>query len=265
MLKAIAKRWIPLLTPFKPALEGIFQAEARLAAWWASSAHNRLRVAQWALAPQPEHFDHTIDLYWTWRESRNSLWIERGTFGSLDLRGGDVLELCCGDGFNSRNFYSLRSRRVVACDFDPLAIQTAQRKNSAPNVEYLLADIRTNMPTGTYENIVWDAAIEHFTPEETDKILRDIRARLAPGGILTGYTIVERASKVKMLSHHEYEFKNKEDLLRFFTPHFERAMVFETIYESRHNLYFFASDGPLPFDPEWLHAVRKEDAVVQHR
>jgi SAM-dependent methyltransferase len=167
-----------------------------------------------------------------------------------------VLELCCGDGFNSRNFYSLRSRKVVACDFDPLALKTARRKNSAPNVEYLLADIRTDMPGGAYENIVWDAAIEHFTPEETDKLLQDIHARLAPGGILSGYTIVERASKEKMLTHHEYEFKNKEDLLRFLAPRFQRAVVFETIYESRHNLYFFASDGPLPFDPEWPHAVR---------
>jgi SAM-dependent methyltransferase len=257
MLKEIAKRVIPILTPFKRVLEWISQAEADLAAKWVSGAHNRLRMVQWALAPTPEHFDHTIDLYWQWRESRNSLWIERGAYGSLALRGGDVLELCCGDGFNSRNFYSLRSRKVVACDFDPLAIKAAQRKNRARNVEYMLADIRTAMPPGTYENIVWDAAIEHFTPKETDKILRDIHARLAPGGILTGYTIVERATKVKMLSHHEYEFKSKEDLLGFLTPHFERAMVFETTYESRHNLYFYASDGPLPFDPEWPHGVRK--------
>jgi hypothetical protein len=60
------------------------------------------------------------------------------------------------------------------------------------------------------------------------------------GGILGGYTIVERPNG-KSLSHHEYEFKSKEDLARFFTPHFKHVTVFETIYPERHNLYFWAS------------------------
>jgi hypothetical protein len=36
--------------------------------------------------------------------------------------------------------------------------------------------------------------------------------------------------------------------------------VFENIshdeVEDRHNLYFYASDGPLPFDPGWANMVR---------
>lgn len=239
----------------KPILEQVLQSEIWIASRWVSSAHRRLMAVQWGFPPQPEHFDHHIDLFYQWLASRNSLWLERGVFGSLALQGGDVLELACGDGFNAKNFYSLRSRRVIACDFDPKAIHTARRKNSAPNVEFVLADIRRTMPEGKFENIVWDAAIEHFTPDEIQKILKDIKSRLTSKGILSGYTIVEKSDGTKSFSHHEYEFKRKEDLLRFFTSDFKNVTVFETIYPSRHNLYFWASDGPLPFRSDWPNVI----------
>src|SRR5436190_21907639 len=150
-------------------LETVHGFEAILASRWASGAHRRLMRAQWFLGSNPEFFDHHIDLHYQWPATRNSLWIERGAFGSLALIGGDVLELACGDGFNAKNFYSLRSKTVTACDFDPKALALARRKNSAPNVSFVLADIRTAMPLGRFDNVVWDAAIEHFTPDEIAK------------------------------------------------------------------------------------------------
>ena len=111
------------------------------------------------------------------------------------------------------------------------------------------------MPEGKFENVVWDAAIEHFTENEIDKILKNIKDRLTDFGILSGYTIVEKQDGSKSLEHHEYEFKNKEDLLRFFTPHFNNVTIFETLYPSRHNLYFWASDGTLPFRNDWPNAI----------
>lgn len=70
-------------------------------------------------------------------------------------------------------------------------------------------------------------------------------------GILSGHTIVEQ--KGGSLKQHEYEFADKEDLKRFFVPYFKNVIVWETIYEDRHNLYFMASDGELPFTKEWEH------------
>ena len=235
----------------KRLAEGLFGAEARIAAAWASAAHRRLFKAQWALKPEPEWFDHSIDLYAQWLTDRNPMWVERGVFGGLALKGQDVLELACGDGFNARNFYSLRSRRVVACDFDETAISTARRKNAAPNVEFFLADIRTAMPEGMFENIVWDAAIEHFTPVEIAAIMGNIKQRLARGGVLSGYTIVEPEHGGKHLHTHEYEFRDMADLHGFLAPHFKHVKVFETKYPTRHNLYFWASDEVIPFAPEW--------------
>lgn len=245
----------------KRVAEACFGLEARMAGAWASGAHRRLMLAQWGLQPNPEWFDHHIDLFHLFRRQRNSLWLERGAFGSLALKGGDVLELSCGDGFNARNFYSLRSRSVVACDFDASAIRTAKRKNSAPNVTFLLADIRSNMPEGSFDNVVWDAAIEHFTPDEIGQIMAGIKRRLTPTGVLSGYTIVERKDGIKQLHQHEYEFSSMDDLRRFLTPHFHNVKVFETIYPVRHNLYFWASDAVLPFDEAWPHMVTARAAL----
>ena len=256
-MKTVIHQLVRRMPWVKRGLEEIAQAEARISRAWAASAHERLMAVQWRLPPQPEHFDHHIDLFWHFLRSRSSIWTERGVFASLALQGGDVLELACGDGFNARNFYSLRSRRVIACDFDATAIRTAHRKNAAPNVTFVLADIRTAMPEGRFENVVWDAAIEHFTPEETQAILANIKRRLTPDGVLAGYTLVERADGRKQLEHHEYEFTGMADLRGVLAPHFRRVTVFETIHPARHNLYFWASDGPLPFDPDWPHAVRK--------
>jgi SAM-dependent methyltransferase len=205
--------------------------------------------------PQPEWFDHYCDQFYLFRKTQNPLWVERGTFGLLAIEeGANVLELCCGDGYNSFHFYSIRANKVVSVDFDKDAIPHAKKYNQAKNVEFSLCDIRYNMPDGVFDTVVWDAAIEHFTEDEIANIMSNIKTRLKPNiGILSGYTIVESPTGQKSLSHHEREFRSKEDLKSFFTPHFNNVKVFETIYPSRHNLYFFASDGVLPFDKNWEH------------
>jgi SAM-dependent methyltransferase len=144
---------------------------------------------------------------------------------------------------------------VLSVDFDPRAIRYARKNFKAPNVTYQIADIRTQMPEGVFDNVIWDTAIEHFTEGEIAVLMTDIKRRLIPGGVLSGHTIVERPDGQKMLPHHEYEFRSKEDLARFFAPHFKNVRVFETIYPERHNLYFWASDGTLPFAPEWQHST----------
>jgi SAM-dependent methyltransferase len=251
------------LAPIKRPVESALQLSARSAGAWASFTHKLLMWWQWGVPPVPEHFDHQIDLYYYWKLTRESLWVERGVFSSLCLDGGDVLELCCGDGFHARNFYSLRSRRIVACDFDPKAIATARHKNHAPNIEFVVADIRTAMPEGEFGTVIWDAAIEHFTEDETTAIIGALKQRLKFGGILSGYTIVETGQGLS-LPHHEYEFKSKSDLLRLFSPHFANVRVFETITPNRHNLYLWASDGVIPFDESWGQQVLARSASTLH-
>ncbi len=239
-----------LKTVAKAVLIPIFEMEAARSKRWISSAHKRLMDVQ-SRPPTPEFFDHHIDLFYQWQHTKNPLWLERGIFGGLALKGGDVLELACGDGFNTRNFYSLRSKSIIACDFDKKALRTAKKKNSADNIRFVEADIRTQMPAGKFQNVVWDAAIEHFTVEEIQSILKNIKSRLTSDGILSGYTLVEKEDGEKHLHQHEYEFKDMADLHRLLQPHFKNVKIFETKYPSRHNLYFWASEATVPFDMNW--------------
>ncbi len=199
---------------------------------------------EWRTTPTPEWFDHYLDSHWHWSATGQSLFAERGVFDSLAIEpGASVLELCCGDGFNAKHFYAFRAANVVAVDFDQGAIHHARRRNAAPNIRYEIMDIRYELPSGDYDNVIWDAAIEHFTDEEIQAILTRIKSRLKHGtGLLSGYTLLERESGVKHIPQHEREFRSKADLMSFLTKHFSHAAVFETVYPERVNLYFYASD-----------------------
>jgi SAM-dependent methyltransferase len=213
----------------------------------ATAATHFLQYAlQWGWEPKPEWFDHFLDQHWQWGAKNNALWVERGVFSRMLLKpNARMLEICCGDGFNARHFYSTAASSIIAIDFDVDAIPHAKRYNSAPNIEYRQHDIRKGLPAGPFDNIVWDAAIEHFTEQEIDRLLKEIVALLGETGIVSGYTLTERDDGRKSNALHEYEFKDKEDLRRFFTPHFKHVRVWETIYPTRHNLYFAASQQPL--------------------
>lgn len=243
-----------IMVPIWKCLAGVSQ---RLAA----VIHKQLMRAEWCV-DTPEFFNHDIDLYYQWRKEGRAYWLERGIYNILALQMFEkpiVVELCCGEGFNTKYFYSKIADKIWACDFDREAIKGAKKKYSMNNIEFAIADIREEIPVTLggekITNIIWDAAIEHFTPEEIHAIMSKLKERLEERvGILSGYTIVERCEG-KSLEQHEYEFKNKEDLERFLTPYFKNVMVFETIYDNRHNLYFWASDGDIPFSTNWKHGT----------
>jgi SAM-dependent methyltransferase len=214
------------------------------------------------IVDNPEHFDHYLDLHYRWKRDREAFPMERGVFSSFALAAdlkfkGNTLDLCSGDGFYSYYFYSLRSERVTGIDFDPTAINWSRRNFSGVNIDFVLGDIRENIPKGPFENIVWDAAIEHFTPEEIQSIMKSIKSALTPSGILSGYTIVESADGGKHLHQHEYEFHDKQDLAKFLTPHFKNVQVISTLYRTRENLYFYASDSLLPFDRDNILTIKQ--------
>ena len=212
---------------------------------------------QWS-ANVPENFDHRIDLYHQWQASKNPLWVERGVFNVVALQMFSepiTVELCCGDGFYAKYFYSISSKEIFSCDFDKEIIKVAKKYNSMHNISYHIADIRDGIMNifqnaitpGAVTNVIWDAAIEHFTEAEIAKIMKDIKKTLRHDGILSGYTIINTDKEKKLLSHHEREFTSKDDLRSFFTPYFKNVYIFETHYPERSNLYFFASDAKVPF------------------
>jgi 2-polyprenyl-3-methyl-5-hydroxy-6-metoxy-1,4-benzoquinol methylase len=252
-----AKKILPLVG-FTQLLSGTTRIIAK-------GAHRIQYLIEWGV-DNPEYFDHYLDQYDMWHSSRNSLSFERGVFSNLAIQATtvsksdlpEVLELCCADGYMTYYFYSLKSSKITGIDFDPHAISRAKRLHKASNIEYICGDIRYDLPDKKFENIVWDAAIEHFSESEIVDLMKGIKARLKPDGILSGYTIKEdHESGAFHLHQHEYEFHNKEDLARFFQPHFKNIQVIETQFPNRTNFYFFASDGPLPIDREIALTHRK--------
>lgn len=243
---------------FKSVLEYFVQLECKLSTRWVQAAHKRLLNVQWSLPPQPEHFDHHIDLFYQWRKGKLPFWLERGFIGNMCVQTAlvnkskvDILDLCCGDGFYSKYFYSYSANSIQCLDFDKKAISTAKKKNQDNNIKHIQGDIRFDFPAGKFDIIIWDAAFEHFTLEESQKIIKKIKDSLSLGGLLACYTVKERDSKQKQLSHHEYEPKSKEEFASFFRNDFTKVAVFETIYDIRHNLYLVASDVSIPFTDEW--------------
>lgn len=239
-LLRLIKRTLPLVTILR--WTNLFMRKI------SASSHRLQFLVEWAV-DNPEYFDHNIDIQSSWKRTRESFPLERGVFSSFALTPDSrVLELCCGDGFNSYYFYSLRSKQVLAIDFDKQALKWASRNYKAPNLKFKLGDIRTDIPDGPFDNVVWDAAVEHFTEEEISAVMKRIKSVLTTEGTLSGYTIIEQEHGGKHLHQHEYEFRNKEDLSRFLTPYFKNVHVFETVFPSRSNLYFYATDHMLPFD-----------------
>ncbi len=260
LVKKVIATGLNILKPFKPILIALNELESLLSRTWAAGAHKRLFFTEWQIPPRPEFFDHNIDLYYSWKKSRMAHWLERGIFSTLAIkRDGMLLELGCGDGFNARNFYSGLSKSIIACDFNKKAIATAKKNNKAKNINYLLADIRYEMPKGDFDNIIWESAIEHCTEEEIKSIIPEIRERLNnKSGTLSGHT----RSDTKALDQCNYEFKNMADLKRFLTPHFKNVIVFETVFSNRLNIYFWASDGVIPFSNNWEHWINPNNPLI---
>ena len=224
----------------------------------AAAGHHLQFIRQWQLgAPVPHFFDPYIDLHWKWEQTRNPMSWERGIFGLLAMKPGcRQLDLCCGEGFHTHRFYSGRAGSIVAMDYNRDAISAARRRFAAANIDYRCGDIRSQMPQGPFDNITWDAGIEYFTLSEIADILLAIKARLAPGGILSGYCIPDAhvtpglhddgrkfaaASPEALGGLLHGVFRNVSILCTAHSDHFEK----------RTNCYFFAGDGNLPFAAGW--------------
>jgi SAM-dependent methyltransferase len=213
-----------------------------------SLSHYVQFVLQWGARPVPGWFDHFLDIHYLWEKTRTPLSCERGILGLLAIReGARVLELCCGDGFNTFYFYSVRAAKIVAMDLDEDAIASARRNFAASNIEFVAGDIRRDMPNEQFDNIVWDASLEYFTADEIRMLMARVKARLrAGGGVLSGQVILQNIQAPE----HSHIFKSTEDLVRFFQPHFQNIHLIETRYPLRHNVYFYVSDAALPFLPQ---------------
>jgi SAM-dependent methyltransferase len=212
----------------------------------AASHHLQYKV-EGLFRPSAEWFDHEIDAQWQWPARGRATFLERGVLNALAIRpGGEVLELCCGDGFNTARFYSARAGHVLAIDHNEQALAHARRHHARPNVEYRPGDIRGQLPEGPFDNVIWDAAIHHFTLVEAAEILGSVHGVLREGALLSGYTVIEPGDSYAYARTH---FRDPQGLAELLSGEFAHVAVIETPDPLRRNLYFFAADdaAALPF------------------
>jgi len=250
---------IAILRIIKKTGINVFTFLAAVARGFARFAYFGLYVFEWGFE-HPENFDHEIDLYRGWEKSGDPSWLEKGVYNTLALqsrKNPQVLELCCGDGFNIQYFYASSANKIVGCDMDMEILKHAKRRNKYKKVSYVYADIRkdlfhvieANFGGKAVTNIIWDAAMAYFELDEIEHILMNFKKILGGKGILSGSTVVKRYGGVKRSKQHLHEFENIQELEKILHQYFENVVVFETKYPNtdKHLLYFYASDGKVPF------------------
>ena len=115
----------------KAILIAILSPLTSLAKKFSKMVYKWLMYAEWKIVDNPENFDHYIDLYYQWVEFCRPHWLERGLYSVQAMKMFEepiVVELCCGDGFNAKHFYSTSSRHIYACDYDAAIIKLAEKQ-----------------------------------------------------------------------------------------------------------------------------------------
>jgi 2-polyprenyl-3-methyl-5-hydroxy-6-metoxy-1,4-benzoquinol methylase len=227
------KRARILLRPFGPILRVMFDIAAQtcfalnqLVGWSYLKLWGILGIYWY-----DHDFDHLLGPSWT-------KWTERGILANRLIRPGDeVLDVACGDGSFSGNYYSQNAAHVDAFDFDKKAIATARRKHAKPNIDFFLADATKLTLSKKYEVILLFASIEHFSVEDGARLLQRLGDALKPGGVLLGSTPIFK----EIGGHndeHQNEFLSVEQLRNFLAPHFAKVELWSSEWPKRIECYF---------------------------
>ena len=141
---------------------------------------------------------------------------------TLELaRGGDVLDIACGEGYGTAAL-SLVAKSAVGVDNDGETIQHAAARYTAMNVDFRLGDC-TEIPAAdaAFDLVVSFETIEHLAEQE--RMLKEVRRVLKPTGRLVisspNKLVYSDAGSVQNPYHvRELYFHEFRDLLRSFFP-----------------------------------------------
>jgi SAM-dependent methyltransferase len=191
---------------------------------------------QWKLSDEEPHFySHRIGFFdfAFGNHSMGPYAYYRAFFSSEVLREGDrLLDIGCGDGFFTKRFLSEKCHHIDAIDIEPTAIGEALSLNNAPNITYYVLDAVTQpFPSESYEVIVWDGAMGHFSADTTDHILKKICNHLTPEGIFVGSESLGTEG-----SDHLQFFYSLGDLYSLFKRYFKHVEMRSMKYKLGRNV-----------------------------
>jgi SAM-dependent methyltransferase len=223
----------------------------------AYNAHNLKFVCDLQIPPSSVYVDQYLNQFLLMSVAKRTWWVEGPAFCGLAIeQGARVLELGCGTGYYTDVFYAPFASDVVAIDIDPRAIETARRLHQAKNIRYEVMDFREELPAGPFDTVVWTPTIFAYSPDDVDAMMPKLRATMVDGARLCGFTCIEVEQAGPGILWHDTR-SLAERLKRYFANVLAFERVHSTMRPPRHELFFFASDGTLPLDPQWPHAVRR--------
>ncbi len=222
----------------------------------ANISHNLKLFCDFQVPPATLFTDHFINQYLLMSALKRTWWVEGPVFCGLGIeRGARILELGCGTGYFTEIFFSPFASEIVAVDIDPRAIEIARRCHQAKNIRYDVIDFRETLPKGPFDVVVWTPTIFAYTPLEVDRLMVKLREVIMPNSRLCGWTFVEAEKPSEDILW--YDLASLGSRLK---KYFKNVRVFErthtTIQPPRDVMFFYASDGPLPFDEGWSHGLR---------
>ena len=222
----------------------------------AYNTHNLKLLCDFQIPPATLFTDHFVNQFFLMSALKRTWWVEGPAFCGLAIEPGSrVLELGCGTGYYTDVFFSPFAAEIVAIDIDPRAIETARRMHFAKNVRYEVMDFRTQLPAGVFDTVVWSPTIFAYTPNDVDILMQRLRNFMSENARLCGWTYVEIDHGGPGVLWHDMN-SLADRLKRYFKNVRALERVHTTIQPVRHALFFYASDGILPFDTQWPHGVR---------
>lgn len=172
-----------------------------------------------------DHREHLLD---------NDKWVDHWTMSADNIMGvmpdgAKVLNLCCGDGFYDKYFYSKRASEIISVDINEIAISHAKRLHSDECITYILADMMEYQPKEDYFDIVAiRGAIEHFTKDEQSHLASIAHTALKDGGYFCGDT----PKATDDCKFHHYEWRVKEDGINVFKSSFQEEKISVSLFRS---------------------------------
>ena len=100
--------------------------------------------------------------------------------------------------------------------------------------------LKKNSIDNKFDLIIFNAAIEHFNSSQVHQILESCKKLLSEKAMVFGYTLVEDENHA--FDHHELFFKSQDDLKKLISKNFSKVECFESLSDTRHNLYFLAKN-----------------------
>jgi 2-polyprenyl-3-methyl-5-hydroxy-6-metoxy-1,4-benzoquinol methylase len=149
------------------------------------------------------------------------LHFERYEFAAQHVRPGRLLDMACGAGYGTRILVNCAPHPITAIgvDISPEAIEYAQTRYAAGNIEYRVGDALEFSDQEGFDTIVSLETIEHVADHR--KLVARLVGLLRPGGVLIAS--VPTTPSVDANPHHQHDFTE-----RSFRRMFEGADLVET-------------------------------------